>query len=241
MTRRRPRNVTHPADWYLERICEGRGFSLTRWGDSEILSIRGVRRKPNKDGMPFTPDITRNLRRSLREAVASPPDEHFIAVEPAWADRDDELGDRVHHVYDEFNLYDRELHHACSFHTMSVEGRLREAIVQFQRHPFFVAGPEFYDQIADKLRWTGFYPTGLGVWDRRHVVLSQLQAALRPLKEPAVVLIAASMAANWLVCELYKEFGARHFLLDWGSVFDPYCGRMSRTFFTNHPEATWQL
>lgn len=241
MTRRQPRCVDHPADWYLDHIRQGRGFTLTRWGDSEILSICGVRRKPNKDGMPFTEDASIALRQSLLEAARSPEAEHFIAVEPAWADRTDELGDRVHRVYDNFDLYDRELHHACAFHALGVAGRMHEAVAEFQKHPFLVAGPEFYFKITHKLKCTQFFLTGHGVWGRRREVLADLQQALRPLREPAVVLVAASLAANWIVCELYKEFGTSHFLLDWGSAFDPYCGRLSRSYFTNHPEVRWEL
>jgi hypothetical protein len=58
----------------------------------------------------------------------------------------------------------------------------------------------------------------------------QIVAVAEDQQDPLLISLSASMPAELLCDALFKRFGNKHTIIDFGSVWDPLVGRLSRSY-----------
>jgi hypothetical protein len=204
-------------------------FTFSRWGDGEWKSVLGRHKKGanNCDGHKFFPAMGTELANVLK----SKPDywlgmQHFSmrAFGPAIS--------TFLSTHDLDHLRWRE---SDVFHYGAIKGHLRDIVDVVKARKLLLVGPPHLKVIKN---------SGLPYWQFIEVpprncylnlqeMYRQIVAIAEGQKDPLLISISASMPAEILCDKLYKRFGDKHTIVDFGSLWDPMVGKLSRSYMRN--------
>lgn len=200
-------------DQLIEKMREGERFSFSRWGDGEWACLLEKRPgKANCDGHKYFPSLGKALRDVLKD---TPP---YVLGLQNLANR--MFAEDIKHYTLEYSL---NWSAADILHKASKNGRLFEFVDSTPDNTLLV-GPQHLKEFADANDWYYLNVPSLDCWMSYEEIRTELNA-LVPLKD-WTILYCASMMSNVLI----HEFHGKATQIDCGSVFDPYGGKVSRTY-----------
>ena len=240
----------------LADLRAGRVFSLARYGDGEKHWILGDR-LTNCDGHRAFLDGSAALRLSLTRWRDNPPARLFCSLanvpnlkrpdgsDHPWArlDRrfagwlDDEgLATRLNWVKSHFFL--------GAHHEAIAAGAELELVSALRGLPVVLVGPLHLmyplplrgrlpsKPLSDTFPVQHFIPVNQrDCWlDYERVKIAMLDAHRMNTKRPLVFLLSASFLAKVLISELYRTIGQDCFLIDTGSLWEPFVGLAIRDY-----------
>lgn len=213
---------------FLRDLEAGTPFSFSRWGDGEWRSVLGTVGGANCDGHHFYPEMGQELRQVLR---SRPPyllgmQRHALRL----------YGARIESWVRE-NLPDRtDWLDADVFHTAARRGELGRLLDVLRERKVLMVGPAHLDALRKRPAGTrlNFWrridvPPRNAFLVRKRIVQDALALADKE-RNSLVVAISAGMPAEIVLDALYKHVGARHTLIDFGSLWDQLCGVPSRSY-----------
>lgn len=206
-------------DWYIDKLQAGERFSFVRYVDGEWGCILGTRDKTCSGHQRFTPDLRIALAETLRRAHGG---NCYVALNPQAR----VMRPMMAHVagWLERNAPGLTWHHGKVFHQASLDGRLPELVEAMRSQRVVVVGPRwlrglpFVDEFIEA--------PAHHAWDAYDAIYVQA-AEVRD----AVVCVSMGVPAKVLIHQLYRALGEHSWLLDMGSVWDPYFGRESRSLW----------
>jgi len=223
---------SYPCAYYLEKLRKREPFSLSRWGEAEWNSVLRLRPEQavNCDGHRFFRTMGGQLARALKDLPA-----YYVAMQPLALRL---MGGRIEQWFAE-NSIDLPWHDADVFHEASKRGEIDKIFEALRETDnLIVVGPEHLRQLSRYVPYREF----VLIPDRNcFLCLDEVQdrilRACVKVRKPAVISISAGMPANLMVHNLFPKIGQQSFLIDFGSLWDPYCGVHSRmvSAHKNHP------
>jgi len=206
----------------MNELESGKRVVFTRWGDGEWEVVLGAKTEAdsNVDGHQYFKSLTL----ALRDVLIQNPHYYFGMQNLAYYKV---MGRRIDRFLKQHQIC-RSWLNADAFHYAS----------EFQQFPRFV------NHIKGKttllvgpihLRSLKLFPfehleiPSVNCWLQKDQILTEIENRCKT-KEYDLIIFCAGMAANWFVDILSKNIPAS--LLDLGSVFDPYTGKMSRGYHT---------
>ena len=195
---------------FIETIDSGVPFAFTRWGDGEWLNIR---KSPgsNCDGNLYYHD----LGDALSEIVETRQDYILGYQDTKWK------------LLSDVNKYpDQDWVDADVFHKASMENNLSPLIETLQNKTVVyignkgLSGLPFIDEFIE-------IPES-NVWLNREEVLYNIKRTIDS-NVSKVYCFSAGMATNVFIDRLWKH-NRKQTYIDVGSVFDPYVGKITRTY-----------
>lgn len=210
-----------PLTDYLQMLRTKTRFAISRWGDGEWMALLG-HSGGTCDGQQFS----RGLREALTAVLmAKPPYE--LALGPMAIRR---FAGEI-----ERWLARRQLQFdwtsANVFAYASRDGHLSTLTGVLHHRPVVLVGPDYLSALK-------LFPI------RRHVIIDRrnafaeiadvadrVQRVVRTLpdRQPPVIAISAGPAAKVLVHQVYLQCPTAT-VIDFGSVWDPYAGQITRTY-----------
>lgn len=201
-------------------------FTFSRWGDGEWKSVLG-RHKPgavNCDGHKFFPVMGNELINILKS-------------EPTYLLGMQHFSMRVFGPAISSFLTTNKLEHlrwveADVFHYGAIKGQLRDIVDTVKARKLLIVGPPHLKAVKN---------SGLPYWSFVEVpprncylnlqeMYRQVVAIAEGQKDPLLISISASMPAKLLCDKLFKRFGDKHTIVDFGSLWDPLGGKLSRSY-----------
>lgn len=207
-----------PFEWYVDKISSGEPFALSRYGDGEFNAIRGEEGS-NCDGHEYFPELGADLRHTLDK----PHPEPFIyglqtlIYRRQYEEFKDSIG-----KYDHIPWVDSGV-----FHTASIKGLLYPLIKILRSKSLLVVGPAHIEGFLEELNFAPI--PDKNCYEKYREIYFEAAAKTFPVE---VVAISASMAANVLVYDLWKDFYDKQ-IIDFGSLWDVFCGHPSRAYQRN--------
>ena len=205
--------IQNPLQYYVDKIAKGETYSLARYGDGELLCMRG-RQGANSNGCYYTSELRVGLVDSME------PRPNFIhGMQRVLPNDEGYMLEFWHNI----KWHDSEV-----FGEAAAEGELDNFIAEVNKHPVTVIGNYSIRDATLKLfpnRWFIEIPPMNALTDKLRVIDSILWED-RFSKEPKVYLFSAGMAANVMVSELHGR--VKGWLLDVGHIWDPFAGSRSR-------------
>lgn len=205
-----------PIDEFVRRLRSEKGFCFARYGDGTFFGITGIE-GINCDGSPIRNDQKDLLLKSIKDKTIT----HGIgdlAISEAKA------GEWLEAQGIEAEWYDCNV-----MHTASLKGELKPLIQLLRQRRTALIG-------ANHLRHFSMIPIQSYIQahsTKAFYEVDYLQAAARKAitrNRLDTVLISAGTAAPVLVSRLHKDFPDIN-VIDTGSVWDPYAGKLSRKVF----------
>lgn len=220
--RRHIRYTDTPLGEYVRGLAANEPWSFTRFGDGEWYAIfedPGA----NADGHAYFPELGRDLRRTLESPLS-----YRYGMQPSVMGLD---GIRIANYLSRARVT-VPWHNANVFHYANRDGRLHPLVRELRRKPVVFIGPAHLraiDGVVFPIEHFIEIPTlncYLGMDETRE----QVRAWARS-HSGVVYAFAASMMTNVIVHDLFPEFGAANWMIDFGSVFDVYVGVKSRSVY----------
>lgn len=201
-------------DDFIQMIRNIPGFAFARYGDGTFFCMQGHKGQ-NCDGVEYTPEQASSLIATLRDRTIY----HGIgdlALSAANAE-----------PWLEQQGIDLEWYDANVMHTASERGQLLPFVKFLQKRKIIFCGPSHLKkfQAFKPLHFVECHPTN--AFGEIDALEAEISYRIEQHQADTVLVSAGLGAAPTLVSRLHREFPTA-VVLDTGSVWDPYCGVLSR-------------
>lgn len=205
--------------FYVDQLRNGKPFSFVRYGNGEWDCIMKLYHRTRSGSQKFTPDLRKALKASLIKKRAGA---YYLALQsPSFLARI-KLLPKLEAWLDKF-APGRDWYNGEVFTRGSRTGKLYPLVFAMKQHRVVVVGPPWlmklpfasvFVPVAKRNCWTN---------------VNAIEKQLRDLKG-AVISFSAGPATKVLIHRLQPIIGSSSWLIDFGSLWDPYCGKQSRTY-----------
>ena len=204
-----------------DRLRSSEPWAFSRWGDGEWSAVLGLGHK-NCDGQAYEP-----LREPLRKVLRDLPS-YLLGMQPLAMER---FGSRIR-AWLNANAPDLPWVNADVFHDLSKQGSLLEFIAPLRDRSVMVVGPGYLRAVKSILP----YRTFVEIPERdAYGAIDRIRLALASVEPGTVVALSAGMPANVLIHE-FRGLPETTWI-DFGSVWDPYVGKATRSYHGSVMEA----
>lgn len=207
-------------DLFVNLVEEGKPFSFSRWNDGHWRQILGRTSGGTGDGHKYAKEIGDDLK----DVLLGRPS-HMLGIQGLSLRGD--LGKRVRSWIQDARIEDLQWFDADVFHHACRDNKLATMIQLLLNRKVIVVGPPRMESLPFASNFVPIPKTD-AYYEKRRIITKV--ADILEGTEPAVVSISAGWTANLLISELYPAFGNRHTFIDFGSVWDPYVGVLSRGY-----------
>jgi hypothetical protein len=210
------------ADWEA-----GKRWHFVRYSDGEwhMIVPGGISAGGNCDGNTYFPEI--GVR--LRQTVMEPHDEPYY-----YGRHDGRYAPKIREWIQQHSKVKRWFG-SNAWYMPDHNGELGFFYHFLQTHKVVLVGPVYLATFAEKAKlnrnsWKHIVTPGRDSF----LELDRLTAEVRHVADtwsPCLIMFIMSMATNIAMWELYPAIGHRCSMIDIGSLFDPYCGKKSRSLY----------
>jgi hypothetical protein len=216
-------NIQTPGlQFYVDKLRNGERFSFTRYGNGEWDCILGLYYRTRSGSQRFSPDLQAALAKTLLEHRGG---SSYPAIQSTGYLERLGLMPKAERWLAE-NRLDFDWHGGEVFHYASRKGQFYPFVEALRMHRVVVVGPAHLMSLPFA---TVFVPV------RKNDCWQDVKTIEREVRRynNAVVLFSAGPTAKVLIHRLYPEIGGSCWLLDMGSLWDPYCGVNSRKYHSS--------
>ena len=226
---------TLPIGYFTHAIITGKPMAFSRWGNSEWASVLDWP-SPDVDGRPYYDDHREAMRGILRRRP-----QYLLGMQPYAPTHRDHgrfMGEEIEIFLNQPEYSGLEWVDADVFHNLIRTRAIEPLLYAIHRRPFLMVGNYKHRVLHDFLRYAAFVEVPwVDAWLAKDRLREEILHALSPLPGPVVVGFSAGMTANVLIDELRDTVGQEHLLIDFGALWDPFAGYVSREYMT--PQAEW--
>lgn len=205
--------------WYVDKLRNGQRFSFARYGNGEWDCILDLYYRTRSGSQRFSPDLRKALAASL--SVAREGNYYTALQSVSFLGRLGLLPKAE--AWCAAHAPDATWHDGEVFTRASRAGTLYPLIEALRGQRVVVVGPPWLMSLP-------FSSVFVAVQTRdcwAHV--DDIEAQLRDLKN-VVISFSAGPAAKVLIHRLQPLIGKHSWLIDFGSLWDVYCGKHSRSY-----------
>jgi hypothetical protein len=215
--------INLPTEHYLELIGNNRPFSFSRFGDGEVLCMHNTTwLEKNCDGSHFMQDLIAPMKQIF---INQYPYYHCLLqcsfdLEGEW------FKTFISETCPNMPFYDGEVWQKISF-----EGRILELVEKINLYKTCLVGPPH----IKNFRHIKGLNTEISVIETPetdsfrcyHKIYDQIMSEHN--NGCRFFGFSTGYTSKILIDNLFPYIGHNSFLIDFGSVFDPYCGKLSRS------------
>jgi hypothetical protein len=220
-----------PVEYYLDLIRENKPFSLSRFGDGEILCMFHVNfMKQNCDGSRFIDELIEPMKQIFRNQY-----KYFhclldCSFDPVLRKSNVPFRKFIEATCPQMPFFNGEIWQAISF-----SGRITELTnVLAPYNPCFI-GAEHIEKLVYIDGFEKMMLIEIPQVDAFYQCDSIYESILKTYAEGQhMFCFCAGYTTKILIDRLFPVIGHDAFMIDFGSVFDPYCGVLSRSGMINH-------
>jgi hypothetical protein len=209
----------------IEKLKNDEPLAFMRFGDSEWKCIFDMGGN-HCDGLHHYTDCGVELKNLLKRN----PD-YICGMQPFSTRM---FGDKIAEFLKLENI-DVKWCNADILHKASIKKQLGELFVQYDNHHLIMVAPEHLkkcDQLFSIEQWVDV-PTNECWLSRKQVTYDLAKCLERKKGIYKIVSLQSAMLSNIMLDEFYGRYGHNTAFVDAGSIFEPYCGVLSRTYHKN--------
>lgn len=213
--------------YYVDKINTREPFTFIRLGDGEWSAILQDRARTSSRSQTLK---HKSLQQGMMKVIARAPDHDNYILALRSTSFNSRVGIKA---WLEQHTPEHVKWHDCTvFYKASKKGQFYPFIqaLRDQIFPIIVIGPERLKALDPRVFpiWRHVIIPGRDCWAQRERILAR---ALRDrLSRPSVYLITAGPAAKVFCWSLFQRVGQQSWILDLGSLWDPYVGKRTRTY-----------
>jgi len=216
--------------YFIDRLANNQYFSYVRYGNGEWGCILNLMiRTPTDSQKLDLPDLRIGLLSGI--LAHQQDDSYLLAIQSREYLARIGLLVQVEHLLSQ-NASRAKWHCGEVFTKASMRGELYPLIEQLRKMRIIMVGPHYLKKLNEK----AFRCARCVVVPSRDCftchsdILSNILKARAELRSPVVISFSAGPTAKVLIHWLHDKIGKNTFLIDFGSLWDPYVGRKTRRY-----------
>ena len=217
-----------PLSHYVNMIDSNKPFVFSRYNDGEWnymvdTILRGRKQK-------ITPMLREDVRQTLIHRHEDP--QYLMAMSPVYYLARIGLLGHVVAFLEEHNLTDTEWVEINVFNAALAAGELGPFIQALRRTNTIIVGPRYYSALTESvLPDATYFPIPS---TQCYSQVDEIEAGILALvRRPAVITLSAGPAAQILIHRLYPHIGKHSTMIDMGSTWGPFVGRVEHAVHRN--------
>ena len=215
-------NVIHnDLDFYINKLKNDEKFSFTRWGDGEWGCVFGAKGH-NCDRHQYFEDMSKELSHALVHDK-----NYYKATWPMTVPMMGGIKDLILEFKEKYNLNENWVD-ARIWEEAAMQGQIKPLVKQLEDMDFIIVSEKSKRELPMNYRDFIEVPEVDCYLEKRNIQ-KQVIELTEKYKKP-VFGFSASMATNVIVDELYEVIGDKCWMIDFGSIWEPYIGKVSRSY-----------
>lgn len=208
-----------PLDFFVTRLENKEPFGWVRYGDGEMQAVLGMGGR-NCDGTEYTPELGAALRSTLKQ-----PRDYLYAIGPKVTTCKNEFARQALDYLERYAKVTR-WHDTETILNASLAGELRPLIDALRKRRVMLVGaahlktlpldPQVFIEVSATEAWQQYDKTYFKIMENAYRV--------------NVILFCAGMSSKIILYDVFPHLGKTHMLIDIGSTWDVYCGKLSRSY-----------
>ena len=203
--------VLNNIEYYIQLLKDKKPFSFTRWGDGEWGCVFGAT-GANCDSHIYFPE----MKKGLNEAIIHPKG-YFLATWPKTEPMMFNIWDSIQNIIQNPNS---QWVDARIWEEAAMGGELKPLVEQLEQMDFIIVSEPSKKELP--LKYTDFIeiPTTNCFLDKDRIKQEMINMCQK--YQNPVFGLSASMATNVIVDELYNIIGDKCWMIDFGSIWEPF-------------------
>tara|TARA_Y100000004_G_C8946986_1_gene426711 strand:- start:695 stop:1378 length:684 start_codon:yes stop_codon:yes gene_type:complete len=199
-------------NFYIELLKSNKKFSFTRWGDGEWSCAFGVQ-GANCDSHTYFPE----MGKGLNEAIDNPKG-YFLAT---WPNTEPMMFNIWRPIQTRLqNTLAKDWVDASIWEEAAMAGELKPFVEQLEKMNFIIISEGSKRSLP--VNYTDFIEVPATNCFLEKDRIKQTMIEMCEKYDNPVFGLSASMATNVIVDELYKEIGDKCWMIDLGSIWEPF-------------------
>ena len=209
------------ADFYINKIKNNEFFSFTRWGDGEWACTVG-RGGRNCDGHEYFKEMSQDLRLALTGGK-----KYYKAIWPVTHRQIQINLDWISKFLNENNI-EIPWANAIVWEDLVIRQGIEKLVSVLESKDLIIVSDKSKKKLNIEYKDFIEIPPKNCYLEKSRIKNSILQKS-KEYKYP-VFALSASMATNVIVDELFDQIGSNCWMIDFGSIWDPFVGIISRSY-----------
>ena len=215
--------INLPVEYYIKKIDNNEPFSFIRIGDGEACCVFPLHwLKVNCDGSAFLPEIKEPMKDIFRHKY----DYYHCLLDCSFDLNGDLFRNFIEETCPDMDFYNGEV-----WQEMVGDGRIEELTytVSKDHHPVFIGGTHFEN--IHLLNGFIHEPIHVKVPNKDsflHINSIMAEISRLFLEGNRMFLFSAGYTTKIIIDQLFPYIGDEAFMIDMGSVFDPFLGILNR-------------
>lgn len=208
-------------EFYIEKLKNNEKFSFTRWGDGEWSCLFG-HQGHNCDLHQYFPEMSKGLQEAVKNYKG-----YYLATWPRTVPMmRTELGKNAYEYID-YHMPGKNWVDARIWENAAMDATIGPLVEQLKNMNFVM--------ISESSKKTLPFITDFIEVPKKDCFLEKERIKKEMIEmtekyNDVVFGLSASMATNVIVDELYNQIGNKCWMIDFGSIWDPYVGNMTRSY-----------
>ena len=210
---------------YLNKLQNGEFFSFSRWGDGEWICVSGGKGQ-NCDGHSYFPEMSQCLRNALSNDLG-----YYKALfEPSNI----QVSQNQHWLKPLLTKFGSKVNWVLAdvWEYLVKDKGINELVSQLNSMNYIIVSEKCKRKLNINYKDFIEIPSQNCFLEKENIK-NQMIAMTEKYKMP-VFGLSASMASNVIIDELFPIIGDKCWMIDFGSIWDPFCKGLTRSYHRNY-------
>jgi hypothetical protein len=217
--------ISNSLQHYIGKLQSNEKFSFTRWGDGEWGCAFGAQ-GANCDNHKYFPKMSSDLIKALKH------DKQYIKA--SWP-LSVPMFSVIHPQIVEFiekHSIQTNWHDARVWEEAAMAGEVNPLVDQLEQMNFIIVSEKNKQKLP--FSYTDFIEIPeVNCYLEKNKIKRQVIEMCNTYTNP-VFGFSASMASNVIIDQLYDEVGDKCWMIDFGSIWEPYIGQITRSYHNRY-------
>jgi hypothetical protein len=219
--------INKPLEYYIDCLKNNQKFSFTRWGDGEWICLFGAEGH-NCDKHTYFPEMSKELNNVFKDYKG-----YFLATWPYDRPMMHGVSGRIE-TFLNHNKLNFDWVDARVWEEAAMAGTLNPLIKQLEKMDFIIVSEASKRSLP--IEYKDFIETpSINCYLEKEPIKQKIITMCEKYDNP-VFGLSASMATNVIVDELYPIIGDKCWMIDFGSIWEPFIKNPvhSRSYHTRY-------
>lgn len=213
--------VNNPPQFYIDKINKKEHFSFTRWGDGEWFCAMGSQGQ-NCDAHQYFPELRYGLNMALKNDKG-----YYKAI---WNLTHGQIANILNlllpFLKKENIIY--EWVNAGIWEDLVLKGGIEDLIESLENRNYIIVSNDSLKNL--NIKYTDFVsvPSVNCFLEKERIKRDMIEMTNK--YDDVVFGLSSSMATNVIIDELYDIIGDKCTMIDFGSIWDPFVGKTTRSY-----------
>jgi len=215
-------------DWHISRLKNREYYSFVRWDHNPINALvfaSGLQKKGPALRLKFSPELNLRMQTALSKYYEE-KDLIFACPGSIWQG----INSYGKTWMKKYNLWNIDWVESTVFKGASNNGTLFPFIEELRKHKIIVIGPSFLKLLSKRVfKYIDFIEIHPKIGWNDSSIPKQILSCKQKYGNDILYAFSAGIGSCLSICNLHRSMN-ENFLIDFGSVWDNFCGRLSRGY-----------